>query len=133
MRNILILCLAILSGACTKNNRTFSLKTIKLIEYRHGGLPDQKLYLEVYSPHDSQAVARTELYPGDFPLPAVFRLGPLPPMSLYRAAYTVRLLGTRSGYIGACRIDMNRYKIIFPIEMEIEGDGVRISISGTWQ
>lgn len=133
MRNILILCLPILLGGCTKKNRTFNLKTIKLLEYRHASLPDQKLYLEVYGPQSTGAIARTELYPGDFPLPAVFRPGGVPAMSLYKDVYTIRLLGTSSGYIGACRIDMKKYKIIFPIEMELEAEGVRMTIGGTWQ
>lgn len=122
---------AVLTG-CAKERKTFTLKTIRLNDYRHTTVPAQQLRLEVADGNSTKPLAYTELYPGDLPLPATFNIYPTLPMTLYSKTYEVRLWGTATGYIGSCRIDMDAYKIIFPIDMEVKNDSLSISIMGSW-
>jgi len=133
MKNILSLCLVLLLAACKKDNKTFSLKTIKLSDYRKTYLLPQKLYLEVFDGNSSTAIAHTDPYPSELTLPATFIVHPNVPMTLYNKKYKIQLWGDVSGYISGCQINMDEYKIIFPIDMEVESDSLTVSIAGSWE
>ncbi len=120
-------------AGCTKESKTFTLKTVRLNEYRRMGFPAQKLHLEVFGENNPDPLANTGYYPADLTLPASFKMYPSLPMNLYSDAYEVQLWGDSSGHIGTCRINMEEYKIIFPIDMEVKNDSLNISIIGSWQ
>lgn len=54
-------------------------------------------------------------------------------MTLYHKSYRVQLYGDVSGLIGACSVNMDEYKIIFPIDMEVKNDSLSISMTGSWE
>lgn len=127
-----VLFLVVLIAGCTKENKTFNLKTIRLNDYRHANLPAQKLYLEVFEDNIPVALARTGVYPSDLTLPATFIVHPKVPLTLYNKTYRFQLWGDSTGFISSCQTNMDEYKIIFPIEMEMKNDSLNISIAGSW-
>jgi len=120
-------------AACGKENRTFSLKTIRLNDYRHINPSDQKLYMKVFGENGQGPIAETGFYPAGQTLPATFGIHPSIPMTLYHKSYRVQLYGDVSGLIGACSVNMDEYKIIFPIDMEVKNDSLSISMTGSWE
>jgi hypothetical protein len=133
MKNTLILCMVILFTGCAKDDKSFSLKTIKLHDYQRTNLPAQKLHLEVFDDNTSVALANTGPYPSDLTLPATFMVYPSVPMTLYNKTYRIELWGDITGYISSCKVNMEDYKIIFPIDMEVENDSLHISMAGGWK
>ena len=132
MKNILALILVVSLAGCSKDDKTFSLKTIRLNDYRKTNLPIQKLHLEVYD--GNTPMTYTDSYPSDLTLPATFAVHPAVPMTLYNnKTYQIRLWGDSTGYLGSCNINMDEYKIIFPIGMEVENDSLSVSIMGSWK
>lgn len=132
-KKISILCLAILFTRCTKSNKTFSMKTITLNDYLQINLPAQKLYLEIFDDKSTTALARTAQYPSELTLPVTFMVHPSLQMTLYNKNYRIQLWGDVTGYISSCQIKMDSYKIIYPIDMEVSGDSLNISIAGNWK
>ncbi|KGO09909.1 hypothetical protein BEI02_05660 [Elizabethkingia sp. HvH-WGS333] len=131
-----LISLSILIGlvSCNNDDNTFHLKTVKLLEYsKKQSLPEQKLYIKAFSEDLPVSIAQTEEYPSVLPLPATLKMYPSPSMNLYGKNYHLELWGETSGYIGRCDIDMDDYKIVFPIDMEIETDSLSISMQGSWE
>lgn len=133
MRKILVLSFMVLLNSCTKDNKVFRLKLLRLNECRRAGLPVQQLYLKVVEDNTSEALTHTDHYPSSLSLPATLAVHPEVPMLLYSKAYQVQLWGAVTGYIAGCRVDMEDYRIIFPIEMELKQDSLSISLMGSWK
>lgn len=129
----LILFLVVLLVSCSKENKVFSLKTVSLNGYKQTTTKIQKLYLKVFGDNVAVALGQTTLYPSDLPLPITFNVYPTVPMSLYRKTYTIQLWGDSSGFIHSCQINMDNYKIIFPIDMVVKSDSLNVSIMGSWE
>lgn len=120
--------------SCNNDDNTFHLKSVKLNEFsQRKDLPKQKLYIKAFSDDLPVALAQTEDYPSDMPLPASLKIYPTANMNLYGKPYHLELWGNINGYIGRCNINMDDYKIVFPIEMEVENDSLNISILGSWE
>lgn len=132
MSKKLFIILALAIAGCAKDSKTFNLKTIKLNDYMQTNTPKQKLYLKVLG-EGLTLLAHTEGYPSDLTLPATFKVIPTTPMTLYSKPYSVQLWGDSTGYISSCRINMEEYKIIFPIDMEVKSDSLNVSIMGNWR
>ncbi|PSK91215.1 hypothetical protein B0I18_106227 [Taibaiella chishuiensis] len=133
LKKLCFLLLLITAAGCAKNNKTFTLKTIRLDDYRHNTIPAQGLYLKIYGDPAAATLAQTASYPSELTLPAVFTVSPALPMTLYKNACTVQLWGETTGYISSCSVDMHAYKIVFPIDMEVKSDSLDISLQGSWQ
>jgi hypothetical protein len=133
MRKILYMLPMLILAGCAKDNKVFTLKMIRLNEYRKINLPVQKLYLEVFEDNDTIPMAHTAVYPSDLTLPASFKVEPSIPITLYSKDYYIQLSGEVTGYIARCKVNMDEYKIIFPIDMEVENDSLNISIIGSWK
>lgn len=133
MKKLFVLFLVFSFTSCSKDNKTFNLKTITLNDYQRTNLPAQKLHLEVFEDNRSDAIAHTDLYPSNLTLPATFIVHPSVPMALYKKAYRFQLRGDSTGYISSCGTNMKEYKIIFPIDMEVKNDSMAISIKGNWE
>lgn len=133
MKNALILCMVILFTGCAKDDKSFSLKTIKLHGYQQANLPAQKLHLEVFDGNTSVALAHTGPYPSELTLPVTLMVYPSVPMTLYNKTYRIELRGDITGYISSCKVNMEEYKIIFPIDMEVGNDSLHISMAGGWK
>ncbi len=133
MKKIFALFLVLFYVSCAKDDKKFSLKTITLNDYGSKNAPTQQLYFEVFEDNTSTAIAHTDLYPSNLTLPATFIIHPSLPMKLYKNAYHFELRGDVTGYISSCEVNMDDYKIIFPIDLEIKNDSMNISIKGSWE
>jgi hypothetical protein len=121
-------------ASCTKDNKIFSLKTIRLNDCRSANIHIQKVYFKVFTDNNmATPLTTTDVYPGYLTLPATFKVAPTLQMTLYSKTYYVQLWGDSTGYIGACKIIMADYKIMFPIDMEVKNDSLNISIMGSWK
>ncbi len=120
--------------SCTNDNNTFTLKTIKLNDFEgRTTLPAQKLYFKVFKNGSEVPLTETGFYPSDYTMPATFKVFPSIGMQLYGKAYNVQLWSETEGCLGRCDIDMDEYKIIFPIDIEVENDSLNIAIQGNWE
>lgn len=132
MKKILPILLAVLLSGCTKDNKTFTLKTIRLNDYKRTNLQTEKLYIKIYDDH-AVLLTQTEGYPNDLTLPATIKVISRIPMTLYNRSYSMQLWGDSTGYISSCKVNMDEYKIIFPIDMEVMSDSLNISMMGSWK
>ena len=120
--------------SCQNDDRTFQLDTVKLEQFeKEKSLPEQKLFIKVFKEESKISIAETELYPSDLPLPATLKMYPSPEMNLYVTSYHLELWGNITGYIDRCSVHMDDYKIIFPIDMEVKGEHLEISMQGSWK
>lgn len=133
MKKLLFLSAMVLSFSCSNKDNRFHLKLIKLSEYAsRGHLSEQNLQIRVFSENSPEPLAQTGLYPGNLPMPATLKVYPAPALNLYKRPYRFELWGDVDGYISSCEVNMDEYKIIFPIDMEVENDSLNISIMGSW-
>ncbi|MGN6180879.1 MAG: hypothetical protein ACTHNW_16980 [Mucilaginibacter sp.] len=133
IKNIFLGLLTVVLAGCAKNNKNFTLTSIQLNGYKHVNIPAQHLYLKVFNDQLAVPLTRTQLYPNDLPLPAIFNVSPTISMTLYKKSYHIQLWGDSTGYISSCRINMNSYKIIFPLSMTAKSDSLSVTINGSWQ
>lgn len=134
MKKILFITLLFLSISCKKEDKIFILKTIQLNHYKmHADTSKQNLFFKILNPRGSILLAETGSYPSAYTLPAQFGVHPHVSLPLYAQNYSIQLWSDRSGLLGECEVDMQAYKIIFPIEMEVESENLEISIAGSWE
>lgn len=135
MKYILISFCAVLfiSTSCKKKKERieFTLKSLTLKAFEKESLPEQNVYLKVLQ--EGTVLAETYNYPSKYTLPAKFGLEQSVQMNFYKNDYTVELWGDSSGYIGSNPIHLEDYKIIYPLDMETENNGIEIVLSGTWK
>lgn len=134
MKKLFFSLLILFLMSCTNDNNIFTLKTIKLNDFeRRTTLPAQKLYFKVFKNDSEIPLTETGFYPSNYAMPSTFKVFPSVGMQLYGKAYNVQLWSETDGYLGRCDIDMDKYKIIFPIDMEVENDSLNIAIQGNWE
>ncbi|WP_142688608.1 hypothetical protein [Chitinophaga polysaccharea] len=132
MRYLLLIALLLLS--CNKDNKEFTLKAIKLNSYKMPANAAEHLFLKILDiSHPGDPLAVTRSYPAQLTLPATFSVSPAVKWKLYRKGYHIELWGDSTGRIGACDVNMEEYKIIFPIDMEVKSDDLNVSIMGSWE
>lgn len=117
---------------CSKKDKEFTLKSVTLDN--HGAAStSERLTVRFLDGADTQHVlATTTAYPASLPLPAVLSVHPAFQLPLYKHPFFVQLWGDSSGLIGTAEIDMDEYKIIFPLEMEVKSADLDVTVSGTW-
>lgn len=131
---ISLLSLILFCISCGNDERIFHLKTIQLNEYvQHQSLPEQHLYLKVFDNANAESIAHTEDFISSLPLPVILKAEPSQGMYLYAKPYRVELWGDISGLIGRCTVNMDNYKITFPIEMEVKSNTLEVAIQGSWE
>lgn len=132
MRYLLLFALLLLS--CNKDNKEFTLKAIKLNAYKMPANTAEHLFLKVLDiSHRGDTLAVTRSYPAQLTLPATFAVSPVVKWKLYKGGYHIELWGDSTGKMGACDVNMDEYKIIFPIDMEVKSDDLDVSILGSWE
>lgn len=130
---ILVFIIAIASSACSKQNQHFKAKSVTLNGHEILNYPHELLRLRFLDGLDSTKVlGSTTGYPADLPLPAVLAINPGFTIQLYKDPCYVQLWGDSSGLIGTAKVNMNHYKIIFPLEMEIKSAGFDVTLAGVW-
>tara|TARA_R110002124_G_scaffold60256_3_gene165316 strand:+ start:72 stop:494 length:423 start_codon:yes stop_codon:yes gene_type:complete len=123
----------VLFTSCNNEDKVFTLKTIKLQAYLNRDLVEQNVYFKVVDQNDSTSIlGTTDTYPSKITFPAVFGVKPFVNSKLYQNSYIIQLWGETTGLIGSCQVEMSQYKIIFPLEMEVENDEMTITIAGSW-
>lgn len=122
----------LLLAGCSKKNKEFTLKSVTLNSHAAAS-PSELLYVRFLDGADTQHVlATTTAYPAGLPLPAVLSVHPAFELPLYKHPFFVQLWGDSSGLIGTAKIDMDEYKIIFPLEMEVKSADLDVTVSGAW-
>ncbi|GAL85152.1 hypothetical protein MYP_2381 [Sporocytophaga myxococcoides] len=111
------------------------MKTIKLNSYRRANFPSQFLTVKVVNTgFGNHILGTTGKYPSDFTLPAIFALDKELELHLYKEDHiSIQLWGDSTGFIASSTIDMEEYKIIYPIDMETKSDSVSFSVMGSWE
>lgn len=138
MKYIIVLLLAplMLLVACKKKEKIeFTLTNLTLKKLNKENLPKQNLFLKVIRQENSneQILVTTDKYPSEYTLPAKFGIEKPIKMNFYKNTYRVALYGDSSGYIGSNPINIKDYKILYPLDMETEENGISIVLSGTWK
>ena len=133
---ILFLVLIFVFGGCKKKERIeFTLHNLTLKTFHKEHYPSQKLFLKVIlkGASTNEVLAVTDMYPGEYTLPAKFGVEQAPHLNFYKQDYEIELWGDSSGYISSNPIHLKDYKIIYPLEMETKNSGTNIVLSGTWK
>ncbi|WP_347219173.1 hypothetical protein [Chryseobacterium sp.] len=129
-----LLSLIFFCASCSNDDNIFHLKTIKISEYaQHKSLPEQHFYLKIFDNSSTESIAHTEDFSGSLPLPVILKAEPSPEMYLYAKPYRIELWGEVSGFIGSCTVNMDDYKITFPIDMEVKSNNLEVAIQGSWE
>jgi hypothetical protein len=124
---------SIFIASCENDTHVFTMKAIRLNHYHKAEYPAQNLSLKVVDPKDKSVLGVTDSYPSNLTLPATFAINPSLHLQLYKEDIVVQLWGDSTGYMTSSEIDMDEYKIIFPIDMETENDSVNFSVLGSWK
>ncbi len=126
-------CLTILTG-CKKDRYIFTMKSVRLVHYHKKHDLAENLFIKVVNTDDETVLATTGNYPSDLTLPATFGVHPSLKLHLYKKDnIALQLWGEASGMIAVATIRMKEYKIIFPIDMEVEGESATFSVMGSWE
>ncbi len=136
-RIVVFLVLSALLIGCKKKNEKieFTLNSLTLKSLKKENLPKQNMYIKVIKTDNSveEELAVTGKYPSQYTLPVKFGLENLIKMNFYKHTYFVVLYGDSTGEIGSNPINIKDYKILYPLDMETDKDGVGIVLSGTWR
>ncbi len=133
LKNILLFTFVLLFNSCDKQNKYFELKAIKLTSCHIPRDPIRKLSFRIVDGIDNNSVLGvTDKFSTESALPITLGVSPKVRSKLYKQSYVIELIEDSGGIVGACTVDMDKYKIIFPIDMEIENEQMNISISGSW-
>lgn len=134
MKHLLFaLILVILISGCSKKNEEFKIATVTLNGHQTGKYPQELLSVRFLDGTDSQRVLGvTSGYPANLPLPATLAVDPGFKIQLYKQPCYVQVWGDSSGLIGSVKVNMDLYKIIFPLEMEVKDAGMDVTLSGQW-
>lgn len=122
--------------ACKKKEKIeFTLNNLTLKSIKQDNLPSQKLYIKVLMLDNitEEVLATTNKYPGEYTLPVKYGLENPVKMNFYKHTYAVALYGDSSGYIEKNTVNINDYKILYPLDMETKNNGLEIVLSGTWR
>ncbi|MES2064683.1 MAG: hypothetical protein V4456_22385 [Bacteroidota bacterium] len=134
MKYITLLAIIILGiTACQKDDQNFKLKTVTINAYTRKDLPLQHIYVKIVDAIDSQRVIGISAsYPSNLPLPVTLGVTSSLKQALYKHACLVQLWGDTAGLLSSKRMDMDNYKIVFPLEMDVENEEMNITLSGKW-
>ncbi len=119
--------------SCNKESQDFRVKAVTLSSYHRTKYPNEKLYVRFLDKeHTGHVLGATDGYPASLPLPVKLNVNPAFKLKLYKQPCFIELWGDSTGLIGSTRMNMGHYKIIFPLEMEVEGENFQLSVGGKW-
>ncbi|MDN3551547.1 hypothetical protein [Mucilaginibacter aquaedulcis] len=135
MKNILLIAfVAICMIACRKDDQNFKLKTITINSYTKKEFPAQRLYVRVIDAVDTQRlIGKSESYPSNLPLPVTLAVPSSQKQTLYKNTCYVQLWGDSTGMISSAKMNMDLYKISFPLSMNVSNKDMDITLSGSWE
>jgi hypothetical protein len=130
---ILILISLWLLCSCNKESQDFRVKAVTINSYRPTQYPHETLRVRFLDDeHTGHVLGVTDGYPASLPLPAKLNVNPAFKLKLYKQPCVIELWGDSTGLIGSAKMNMSNYKIVFPLEMEVESENFRLSVSGKW-
>lgn len=134
MKHIILAFLLVVGiSACSKKDENFKLKTVTLTAYKGKTLSQQHIYIRIVDAGDTtRVVAKSSSYPSDLPLPATLGLESAVKQPFYKNTCYVQLWGETDGLISAVKVNMDKYKIIFPLAMEVGNEVFDATLSGSW-
>ena len=119
--------------SCNKKGQDFTIRSVTLLAHRPLQYPQELLRVKFLDGADSQKVIGvTSGYPASLPLPAMMLVNPAFRLKLYRQPCIVQLWGDSTGLIGSVKLNMDDYKIIFPLEMEVANQDMKVTLTGKW-
>ena len=133
---VLLLFACVVGVSCKKKKDIeFTLTKLTLSEYPSEKYPEQNLYIRVVQlqSNGETALGQTKTYPSKYTLPVDYTVDPKIVMNFYKNDYAVELWGDSTGFIARNPIHLKDYKIIYPLEMETDVNGVSITLKGTWK
>ncbi|WPU96237.1 hypothetical protein SNE25_11980 [Mucilaginibacter sabulilitoris] len=126
---IIALCIT----ACRKDDQNFKLKTITINAYTKKDLPLQRIYVRIVDAADTQRIIGiSAAYPSNLPLPVTLGVTSAMKQALYKNTCRVLLYGDSTGLLSSQKMNMDNYKIIFPLEMDVKNEDMDITLSGSW-
>ena len=134
MKYITLLAIIIVSmTACQKDNQNFKLKTVTINAYTNKSSGLQHVYVRIVDAADTQRlVGKSASYPSNLPLPVTLGITSSAKQALYKQTCIVQLWADSTGLISSQRINMDSYKIIFPLEMDVKNKDMDVMLSGSW-
>ena len=121
-------------NACSKKDENFKLKTVTLTAYKGKALNQQRVYIRIVDAGDTaRVVGQSVSYPSDLPLPATLSLESAVKQPFYKNTCYVQLWGNTDGMISTVKVNMDKYKIIFPLAMEVGNEVFDVTLSGSWE
>jgi len=130
---IATIALVMVLTSCNKKGQDFKLRSVTLLAHRPLQYQQELLRVKFLDGADSQKVIGiTSGYPANLPLPATMMVDPSFKLKLYRQPCYVQLWGDSTGLIGTCKVNMDDYKIIFPLEMEVANSDMKVTLTGKW-
>lgn len=133
---VYVCCLLLVMSGCKKKEKIeFTLNSLTLKADKTDNMPKQNLYLKVLKITSSsqEELTTTNKYPSEYTLPVKFELKHSIQMNFYKNTYAVALYGDSSGCIATNVVNIKDYKILYPLDMETEANGLKIVLSGTWR
>jgi hypothetical protein len=126
--------LLVLTSCKKKKDINFTLTQLTVNNFPEEQYPAQNISVKVVCISENDTLlAQTGVQSSKYSLPAVYTVEPKLIMNFYHNDYVVQLWGDSSGLMGSNPIHLKDYKIIYPIEMETENNGVTIGLKGTWK
>lgn len=134
MKHITLLAIIGISlAACQKDNKYFKLRTLTINSYSKKNLPQQRIYVRVVNSADAQQVIGVSAsYPSDLPLPVTLGVTSSLKQTLYKRPCVIELWGDITGLLSSEEINIAQYKIIFPLEMDVENEVMDVTLKGSW-
>lgn len=133
MKYITLLAIIISFTACRKDNQNFKLKTVTINSYLKTDLRQQHIYVRIVDALDTQQVVGiSESYPSNLPLPITLGINSSIKQALYKRSCVVQLWGDLTGLLSSKKMNMDLYKIVFPLEMDVKNEDMDITLSGNW-
>ena len=130
---IATIALVMVLTSCNKKGQDFKIRSVTLLAHRPLQYQQELLRVKFLDGADSQKVIGvTSGYPANLPLPATMLVDPSFKLKLYSQPCYVQLWGDSTGLIGTVKVNMDDYKIIFPLEMEAGNSDMKVTLTGKW-
>lgn len=129
----LLVASSVLLFNCDNEHKEFQLNSIKLKSYKKSDNIGEKLYFRVVDGGESDKIlATTDRFSANSTMPILLGLDAKVRYKLYSEPFLIQLVSDSTNVIGSTFVNMDEYKIVFPIDMEIENEEMDITISGSW-
>lgn len=133
VNQLTLIVVLILPSGCEMDRYIFTLKAVTLNSFQNE-YPAQNLRVRICNAaNPDDVLSTTASYPSAMTVPVTFAVNPPLEFHLYKDPIAVQLWGDSTGVIATSIIDMEDYKIIFPIALEADSEAARFTLHGSWE